>query len=189
MLHQTTVLRKFLCTCGYAGPKGAADERFPIRCAHLFEPASEACCSCREHLAYLLTLPSFLRPARAPFILLTLHDLENCRKRRESCTYQGMSLERVTSQNRRKAPRVKLTQPVRVRPLDNHYSEEICNTENVSKNGLYFKTSLGHYYEGMNASVTRNFQADDPMQREEAAKVVRVERLSDGRWGVAIRVF
>jgi hypothetical protein len=41
----------------------------------------------------------------------------------------------------------------------------------------------------MNVSIARNFQPDDLVHREETAKVVRVERLSDGRWGVAIRVF
>jgi hypothetical protein len=100
-----------------------------------------------------------------------------------------MNVERTRNEERRRAPRVKLTQPIRVRPLDSRYSEEVCNTENVSKIGLYFKTSLGHYYEGMNVCVARNFQAGDPIHREETAKVARVERLSDGRWGVAIRVF
>jgi|SRR4029077_14952787 hypothetical protein len=99
-----------------------------------------------------------------------------------------MNMESIKARDRRKAPRVKLSQPVRIRPLDDRYSEEVSNTENVSKSGLYFKTSSGHYYEGMNVSVVRNFHAGDPQHREETAKVVRVERLSDGRWGVAIRI-
>jgi len=71
--------------------------------------------------------------------------------------------------------------------MDSQYAKEVCTTENVSKNGLYFKTSLGHYYAGMNVCVARNFQPTDPIYCEEAAKVVRVERINDGRWGVAIR--
>jgi hypothetical protein len=92
------------------------------------------------------------------------------------------------SQDRRKEPRLKLSWPTRVCPLDSRYAEEVCTTENVSKNGLYFKTSLGHYYAGMNVSVARNFQPTDPIHCKETAKVVRVERLEDGRWGVAIRI-
>jgi PilZ domain-containing protein len=93
----------------------------------------------------------------------------------------------TTSQDRRKEPRIRLSWPTRVCPLDSQYSEEVCTTENVSKNGLYFKTSFGHYYAGMNVSVARNFQPTDPIHCKETAKVVRVERLKDGRWGVAIR--
>ena len=36
--------------------------------------------------------------------------------------------------------------------------------------------------------VTRNFHPEDLMSREETADVVRVEKLSSGKWGVAIRV-
>ena len=40
----------------------------------------------------------------------------------------------------------------------------------------------------MNVSVARNFHADDTAHREETAKITRVEKLENGRWGVAIRV-
>ena len=71
-------------------------------------------------------------------------------------------------------PRAKLSQPVRVRPYDSHYPEEICITQNVSRNGFYFETSLGHYFSGMDVQVTRNFRSGDPMNREEVGDVVRV---------------
>ena len=47
---------------------------------------------------------------------------------------------------------------------------------------------LGHYYEGVNFSVVRNFQPCDTVHRDETAKVMRVERLSNDKWGVAIRI-
>ncbi len=94
----------------------------------------------------------------------------------------------TAKQERRKAPRVKLPRTIRVRPFDFRLSEEVCKTANVSRTGLYFETSVGHYYAGMNVSVARNFQSDDRMHREETATVTRVERLNDGRWGVAIRI-
>src|SRR5260370_3782148 len=89
---------------------------------------------------------------------------------------------------RRKAPRVKLPRRVRVRPFDFRLSEEVCMTANVSRTGLYIETAAGHYNAGMNVSVTRNFQPEDRMHREETGTVTRVERLKDGRWGVAIRI-
>ena len=77
---------------------------------------------------------------------------------------------------------------MRVRPYDSHLPEEICVTQNVSRRGFYFETSLGHYFSGMYVHVTRNFHPGDPMSCEETADVVRVERLETGKWGVAIRL-
>ena len=85
-------------------------------------------------------------------------------------------------------PRAKLSQQMRVRPYHSRLSKEICVTQNVSRKGFYFETSLGHYFAGMYVFVTRNFHADDPVSFEEAGDVVRVERPKTGKWGVAIRI-
>jgi hypothetical protein len=94
----------------------------------------------------------------------------------------------TATQERRKAPRAKLPRIVQVRPSDVRLPAEVCTTANFSKTGFYFETSFGHYYAGMNVSVARNFRADDTVHREETAKITRVEKLEDGRWGVAIRI-
>jgi PilZ domain len=94
----------------------------------------------------------------------------------------------TAQQERRKAPRAKLPRRIRVRPFDFRLSEEVCMTANVSRTGLYIETSAGHYYAGMNVSVTRNFEPEDTIHREETGTVTRVEKLNDGRWGVAIRI-
>ena len=100
-----------------------------------------------------------------------------------------MSVKLETAkQERRKAPRVKLPRCVRVRPFDFRLAEEVCMTANVSRTGLYIETAVGHYYAGMNVAVARNFQPEDRMHREEMGTVTRVEKLNDGRWGVAIRI-
>lgn len=91
-------------------------------------------------------------------------------------------------QERRKASRVKLSRSVRIRPFDFHLSEEVCTTTNFSRTGFYFETSFEHYYAGMYVAVVRNFRRDDTLQREETAKIMRVEKLNDGRRGVAIRI-
>jgi hypothetical protein len=40
----------------------------------------------------------------------------------------------------------------------------------------------------MNVIVTLNFGPDDPMHREQIGDVVRVEKIEEGVWGVAIRI-
>ena len=49
-------------------------------------------------------------------------------------------------------------------------------------------TSTRHYFIGMNVVVTLNFGPDDPMHREQIGDVVRLEKLEDGVWGVAMRI-
>jgi hypothetical protein len=40
----------------------------------------------------------------------------------------------------------------------------------------------------MEVLVTRNFQPNDPANCEETASVLRVDKLKDGRWSVAIEI-
>jgi hypothetical protein len=88
----------------------------------------------------------------------------------------------------RLSPRESLSEPVRVRPCDPLYTEEICTTANVSRNGLYFVTPTKHYFVGMNVIVTLNFGPDDPIHHERIGDVVRVEELDEDKWGIAIRI-
>lgn len=99
-----------------------------------------------------------------------------------------MNTKYMSSEDRQTARRFEHPQTLRVRPFDTRYSVDVCSTADISESGLYFETSLGHYCEGMNVSLARNFQAADPTHREEIAKIVCMNRLSDGRWGVAIRI-
>jgi PilZ domain len=89
---------------------------------------------------------------------------------------------------RRLSPRENLSEPVRVRPCDPRYLEEVCPTLNVSRSGLYFVTSTGHYFPGMNVFVTLNYGPGDATQREQTGDVVRSQKLASGNWGVAIRI-
>jgi hypothetical protein len=88
----------------------------------------------------------------------------------------------------RLTPRESLSEPVRIRPCDPQFPEEICTTLNVSRNGLYFVTSSEYYCVGMNVIVSLNFGPDDPMHRDQIGDVVRMERVSGNKWGVAIRI-
>jgi hypothetical protein len=85
-------------------------------------------------------------------------------------------------QDRRKAPRVQLSRTVLVRPFDVQLPEEVCTIANFSRTGLYFETSVGHYYAGMKVFVAWSGLPNDT----ETAKVMRVKKLRGGKWGVAL---
>jgi hypothetical protein len=94
-----------------------------------------------------------------------------------------------TGKDRRTVPRTEVSQLVRIRPFDPNFPTEYCTTFNVSRAGVYFATSSAHYLLGINVYVTRDFLPGDPMNREEMGSVVRVEKLEDDRFGIAIHFF
>jgi PilZ domain len=100
----------------------------------------------------------------------------------------GVISMQIAIKERRQAQRENLSEPVLICPCDPEYPEEVCTTLNVSRNGLYFATTTEHYFPGMNVIVTLNFHSGDPMPLEYIGDVVRLERLEDGKWGVAIRI-
>lgn len=90
--------------------------------------------------------------------------------------------------DRRNSTRINQSQTVRIRPADSQYEEEIRTTLNVSWDGFYFATSIGHYFPGMIVNVTRDFVSKDRTNREEHGTIVRVDKLKEGRWGVAVHI-
>jgi DNA-binding NarL/FixJ family response regulator len=99
------------------------------------------------------------------------------------------SMMPTESTERRRQPRINLSQDVRIRPFDSSLLPEDCTTFNVSQDGLYFVSSEGHYAPGVNVYVTSDFQPDNPMNHAVAGVVVRVEKQKDDKWGVAINIF
>jgi hypothetical protein len=69
--------------------------------------------------------------------------------------------------DRRLSSRINQSWTVRIRPAESDYAEEIRTTLNASWDGLYFATSLGHYYSGMIVHVTPDFHTNDSKNREE----------------------
>jgi hypothetical protein len=47
---------------------------------------------------------------------------------------------------------------------------------------------MEHYSPGMIVYVTRDFYWNDPKKREERGTIVRVDKLKEGRWGVAVQL-
>lgn len=90
--------------------------------------------------------------------------------------------------SRRISSRINQSRTVRIRPAESQYVEEIRTTLNVSWDGFYFATSIGHYFSGMIVYVTCDFRSNDLTNREQQGTVVRVDELKEGRWGVAIQL-
>src|SRR2546425_12118014 len=82
---------------------------------------------------------------------------------------------------RRSSVRIKPSKPECGRSKSRYgHVQELQTTVNISSGGLYFITSLEHYYKGMKLMVTSPFP---PEIRDEG----RVEQLGDGCLGVAVQ--
>ncbi len=96
--------------------------------------------------------------------------------------------ERRSHTERRRRHRVKLSLSARFRPFDPRSGrlEEVQTILNFTRNGFYFATWFEHYYPGMRLLVTFPYCSVNPVRREYLGKIVRLERLPDGRLGVAV---
>src|SRR5579871_6148602 len=95
---------------------------------------------------------------------------------------------KVPTQDRRISSRINQSEIIRIRPAESQFVEEIRTTLNVSWDGLYFATSIGHYSPGMVVYITRNFRPSNPAGREEEGTVLRVDQLRRDRWGIAVHL-
>ena len=75
---------------------------------------------------------------------------------------------------------------MRIRPVDSDFPTEYCMSYNVSRAGVYLKTSATHYVLGMTLYLTRDFVQADTNREEIMGTVVRVDKLGDDNFGVAV---
>lgn len=91
----------------------------------------------------------------------------------------------------RRNPRAKVSRNLRIRPsnADHGDFEDFPQTVNVSKNGLYFSTKLPNYRVGLRLFVVYPFTyKEDPMKSEYLAEVVRVDKLGEKQFGIAVNL-
>jgi hypothetical protein len=83
-----------------------------------------------------------------------------------------------------------MAQPVRVRPSEPgaHDFDDVLATLDVCRDGIYFPTERDTYKEGMRLFVTFPFRGESEMDSEYIAQVVRIDRLPDGKFGVAVHL-
>ena len=93
--------------------------------------------------------------------------------------------------DRRGKRRAKVAQPVRVRPSEpgEKQFDEVQVTLNVCRNGIYFATERDSYYKHMRLFVTFPYSnGPGAINWEYIGQVVRVDRLPDGRRGIAVQL-
>jgi hypothetical protein len=92
---------------------------------------------------------------------------------------------------KRRSRRAKIARTLRVRPSDpkDEHFEDLPVSINASREGVLFKTRRATYYPGMRVFVTFPYSSPhDPMNCEYVAQVVRVDKLPNGRFGVAVNL-
>ncbi|HUN61263.1 MAG TPA: PilZ domain-containing protein [Candidatus Sulfotelmatobacter sp.] len=102
-----------------------------------------------------------------------------------------MAENQVKQNEKRLSTRAKFSKMLRVRPSEpkeTHF-EDLPISVNVSKHGIYFHSNRSDYHKGMRLFVTFPFTfVNDPSNCEYLAEVVRVESLTNDRFGVGIRL-
>jgi hypothetical protein len=106
----------------------------------------------------------------------------------EQTTTQKAAIRAVAERERRGARRVKISRPMLARPSDRRYNEEVQSSVNASRDGLYFTTRANHYHVRMRLGVTLGYAPNDPCNSESFGEVVRIDRLKDGRFGIAVQI-
>ena len=107
----------------------------------------------------------------------------------EKCFARPMEPPRA--QERRRSRRIRIGQPLKVRPSDprDEHFEEMNVTKNVSRDGIYFLSKIPSYYEGMRLFLTVPYHApSEPMDQEYLGQVARVDRLEGGQSGIAVQL-
>jgi hypothetical protein len=86
--------------------------------------------------------------------------------------------------------RLRVSLPVHVRPFDARFAEieDVGQVVDFTRDGLYFKTSMPHYFVGMRLIVTFPFGEKVSAHRKFLASVVRLEQLEKDCRGIAVRL-
>ncbi len=93
--------------------------------------------------------------------------------------------------DRRSSRRCKIAQAMRIRPSDPQLEpfEDIRKTLSVSQTGFYFRSSKPDYEVGMRLFVATPYGEEDAeMACEYLAEVVRRDSLSNGLFGIGLRI-
>lgn len=95
----------------------------------------------------------------------------------------------LTRDSRRRRQRLKMSLPLEVRPFDARFADvaDVGEVIDFTRDGLYFATSMPHYFVGMRVLVTFPFGERVSAHKKFLGSVVRVEDRANGHAGVAVR--
>lgn len=93
-------------------------------------------------------------------------------------------------EDRRRTERVAVSLPVHVCSSDGEIDkfEEVSTTLNASRDGLYFSSDIQSYKPGMSLVVTFPFSHAPERNVYFFGKVVRIDKLPEGRFGIAVEL-
>ena len=96
---------------------------------------------------------------------------------------------RKSPEDARTRKRLKVSLPVHVRPFDARFAEieDVGQVVDFTRDGLYFKTAMPHYFVGMRLIVTFPVGEKVSAHRKFLASVVRLEHLENDSRGIAVR--
>ena len=95
------------------------------------------------------------------------------------------------SQERRRSRRIRIGQPVKIRPSDpkDAHFDDKTTTKNVSRDGIYFVSQIPSYYEGMRLFIVMpHHTPKDPQDKEFLGQVSRVDKIAEGQRGIAVQI-
>lgn len=94
-----------------------------------------------------------------------------------------------TPEDARTRKRLKVCLPVHVRPFDARFAEieDVGQVVDFTRDGLYFKSAMPHYFVGMRLIVTFPFGEKVSAHRKFLASIVRLEHLENDSRGIAVR--
>jgi len=99
--------------------------------------------------------------------------------------------ERKLPRTLRHHSRVKCSEPVRIRSAEdssNHF-DDVCITQNISRDGLYFTSEHSAYREGMRLVINFLYHVQfSAPHTDYLGQVVRVDESKDGGVGVAVKL-
>jgi len=100
-------------------------------------------------------------------------------------------MARPSGEERRNKGRTKVALAMHVRPSSPHGDDfdELVETLNVSRYGLYFVTQRHSYHKEMRLFVTYPYSTKPgAINQEYVAKVTRIDHLADGNHGIAVEL-
>lgn len=103
----------------------------------------------------------------------------------------GHRAERKLPRVPRRFRRVECSLPIQVRLAAESASEvkDVCITQNISRDGLYFKSGLLSYREGMRLTISfLRYSGLFGPNANYTGQIVRVDQIEDGLVGVAVRL-
>ncbi|MGD0955287.1 MAG: PilZ domain-containing protein [Candidatus Acidiferrales bacterium] len=89
----------------------------------------------------------------------------------------------------RSRKRLQVSLPVHVRPFDARFRdiEDVGLVVDFTRDGLYFRTCMPHYFVGMRLEVTFPYGDKVAAHKKFLALIVRLENIGNGKSGVGVR--